>query len=100
MAYEALELIQREKPPDGYARLTVEVASRYRREFYDEMKRVLPRGAWFYDYDGSEKWFIMPEYIQQVAELALKHFDKVWLVKGERRTDFRTNETIEQGSFF
>lgn len=69
---DALELIQRDKAPDGFnQRLTVEVASKYVREFYDELKETVPRGAWCFDYEGSKKWFVMPEYVDITARLAL-----------------------------
>jgi hypothetical protein len=100
MAHEALELIQRDRGPDGRPALTVELASRYKQEYYEALKTSLPRGSWFFDYDGTKKWFVLPEYVERAAKLALEHFDKVWLVHGERRTDFRTGESVEQGSFF
>jgi hypothetical protein len=100
MAKDAIEFIARERGPDDYPALTTEVASRYKKAFYDAMKKLLPSGSWFFDYDGSEKWYIMPEYIQTATDLALAHFDVVWVTHGAERRNFKTGDIIEERTLF
>jgi hypothetical protein len=95
----SLELIERQRGPEGFAALTVEVSSQYVRDFYEELKQVVPYGAWRYD-ESLQTWFILPRYRQEVARVAGQHFDVVWLVEGEDRTNWKTGQKISEPKLF
>lgn len=73
---EILELIHRDRGPEGHAELTLELSSHYVRAFYEELKESLPRHAWHYEPE-SQRWFIEPMFKRVAERLGDEHFDSV-----------------------
>ncbi|HEY0006209.1 MAG TPA: hypothetical protein VGB17_15625 [Pyrinomonadaceae bacterium] len=99
MSNRAIEFIIGDYGPAEHPKLTVEVFSAYIKPFYEALKKALPYYCWHYEPD-RQTWFILPAYTEQAAQVALEHFSAVWIVQGEKRTNFRTGEVIEQASLF
>lgn len=96
---KALELILRERGPAERPELLLEVSSAYLREFYKELKQTLPYGLWHYEPD-LQTWFVHPGETERVGQIALRHFDVVWMVRGIERTNVRSGEKIEEPTLF
>jgi hypothetical protein len=99
MAKTSIDFIERDRGPEGWRALTIELESDYLEEFYEALKDNLPYGAWRYSPE-HKSWFILPRWRDVAAGIALKHFERVWLVRGSTRVDFRSGETFEQGTMF
>lgn len=95
----SIDFVERDRGPEGWRALTIELESPYVEEFYNALKDNVPRGAWYFSKE-HKSWFILPRWRDVAAEIALKHFERVWFVAGSRRMDYRSKQVFEQGSMF
>jgi hypothetical protein len=53
MAKTSIDFIERDRGPEGWRALTIELESDYLEEFYEALKDNLPYGAWRYSPEHS-----------------------------------------------
>ena len=92
MVAKYLEIIVREKGPDGWPALTLELDYPYCPDLGKALANMLPKGTRIWAGDADFKWHIHPDFKEKVIEIAYHYFERVYLTEGTHTVEVRSGK--------
>jgi len=98
---QSCEIIVRERGPEGWPALTLELDFPYQPDFGRSLVERLPGGTRIWSGGGDEKWHCHPDFVEQIAEIAYEFFPRVYFTEGTSSVEIRSGwRRPEQAAMF